>query len=176
VPVQTSYPGDALLQEGKPLRLSTKSRYGTRAVLDIATHSHQGPVTLNDISARQEISKKYLEQIVHRLLKVGLLVSVRGPQGGYLLAKTPARIRLGEIIRALDGPVAPVRCVDEPRICDRARHCVTRHVWSEIKQSVEAVIDRITIADLTSRQSGVDGLLSPTRKTKRGPARPTKSR
>jgi len=92
------------------------------------------------------------------------------------LAKTPARIRLGEIIRALDGPVAPVRCVDEPRICDRARHCVTRHVWSEIKQSVEAVIDRITIADLRSRQSGVDGLLSPTRKTKRGPARPTKSR
>jgi len=158
------------------LRISTKSRYGTRAALDIAIHAHTGPVTLNDISARQGISKKYLEQIIHRLLKAGLLLSVRGPRGGYLLGKTPDRIRLGEIIRALDGPVTPVRCVDDPSLCDRTPHCVTRHVWSEIKQSVESVIDRITLADLKRRQCGPDGLVAQSRKKRRTPVHSKPSR
>lgn len=158
------------------MRISTKSRYGARAVLDIAIHGDQGPVTLNQISARQEISKKYLEQIIHRLLKAGVLVSLRGPQGGYLLGRPAARIRLGEIIRSLDGPVAPVRCVDEPEICDRTERCVTRDVWTEIKESVESVIDRITVADLASRQDALNDLLPGSRKKVRPAVRTKKKR
>jgi len=91
------------------MRLSTKSRYGTRAVLDIALHSHNGPVTLNDISVRQEISRKYLGQIVHQLLAAGILESIGGPRGGYIMGRSPKKTKLGEIIRILDGSMAPVR-------------------------------------------------------------------
>jgi Rrf2 family protein len=133
------------------MRLSTKSRYGTRAVLDIALHEHSGPVTLTDIAERQELSKKYLGQIVTQLLAAGILESMRGPQGGYVLGRDPKLIRLGEIIRTLEGSVAPVRCVDNPALCRRNKQCVTREVWSALKEGVESVIDKVTIADLVKK-------------------------
>ena len=140
------------------MRLSTKSRYGTRAVLDIALHGRNGPVTLKDMSRRQEVSRKYLGQIINHLLTAGILESIRGPQGGYVLSRPPDSIRLGEIIRALDGSVAPSRCVDNPGVCDRNPKCVTREVWTRVKESVESVIDETTIADLVARQKDLESL------------------
>jgi Rrf2 family protein len=133
------------------MRLSTKSRYGTRAVLDIALHEHNGPVTLADIAGRQDLSKKYLGQIVTQLLAAGILESMRGPRGGYVLGKNAESIRVGEIIRAMDGSVAPVRCVNNPTLCKRSADCVTREVWIQVKERIESVIDGITIAELVRR-------------------------
>jgi len=120
-------------------------------VLDIALHEHKGPVTLTDIAERQDLSKKYLGQIVTQLLAAGILESMRGPQGGYVLGKDPRSIRVGEIVRILEGSVAPVRCVDNPGSCRRNRGCVTREVWVTVKERVESAIDGITIADLMKR-------------------------
>jgi len=140
------------------MRLSTKSRYGTRAVLDIALHAKEGPVNLGDISARQEISKKYLGQIISQLLAAGILESIRGPQGGYILSRSPKEINVGEIIRTLDGSLAPVRCVDKPDLCDRTEKCVTREIWTKVKVSMESLFDQITVADLMVRQDELDAL------------------
>jgi Rrf2 family protein len=134
------------------MRLSTKTRYGTRAVLDIAMHGENGPVTLNEIAERQDLSKKYVGHIVNQLLAVGILESVRGPQGGYMLARPARKIRLGEIVRALDGSLSPVRCVEKPGFCDRSTKCAVREVWVALKEAVESVIDRITVAELVKRQ------------------------
>jgi|YNPNPStandDraft_1061719.scaffolds.fasta_scaffold82766_2 Rrf2 family protein len=133
------------------MRLSTKSRYGTRAVLDIALYEHEGPVTLNDIARRQHLSKKYLGQIVTRLLAAGILESMRGPHGGYVLARDPASIRVAEIIRVLEGSVSPVRCVEVPASCRRTKTCVTRQVWATLTQSIESAMDGISIADLVEQ-------------------------
>ncbi len=139
------------------MQLSTKSRYGTRAVLDIALHFHKGPESLNNISARQEISSKYLGQIVTRLLAAGILESVRGPRGGYVLGRSPGKIKVGEIIRVLDGSMAPVRCADRSEICERNSTCAVREVWVQMKESMESVVDDITVADLVNRQKELDG-------------------
>jgi Rrf2 family protein len=143
------------------MRLSTKSRYGTRAVLDIALHTQEGPVHLGDISARQDISRKYLGQIMSQLLTAGILESIRGPQGGYMLSRSPKEIKLGDIIRTLDGSLAPVRCVDKPDLCSRTERCVTREVWTQAKESMESLFDQITVADLMERQEELDALTSP---------------
>ncbi len=135
------------------MRLSTKSRYGLRAIIDIALNGGEAPVSLHEMSVRQEISRKYLAQIVNQLSAAGILESVRGPQGGYVLARPAERITLGEIIRTLDGSVAPSRCVDNPRVCPRNEGCVTREVWTRMKECLESVIDGTTLADLVSRQS-----------------------
>jgi len=140
------------------MRLSTKSRYGTRAVLDIALHAQKGPVNLSDISERQEISRKYLGQIISQLLTAGILESIRGPQGGYVLGRKPKEIRLGDIIRTLDGSLAPVRCVDKPDLCNRTAKCVTREVWTKAKESMESLFDQTTVADLMERQEELDAL------------------
>ena len=143
------------------MRLSTKSRYGTRAVLDIALHAQNGPVNLGDISARQEISRKYLGQIISQLLTADILESIRGPQGGYILGRSPKEITLGDIIRTLDGSFAPVRCVDKPSLCKRTEKCATREVWAKAKESMECLFDEVTVADLMERQEELDALTSP---------------
>ena len=121
-------------------------------------HGRNGPVTLKDMSRRQDVSRKYLGQIINQLLTAGILESIRGPQGGYVLSRPPDTIRLGEIIRALDGSVAPSRCVDNPTICQRNTNCVTREVWTRVKESVESVIDETTVADLVARQKDLNAL------------------
>ena len=138
------------------MRLSTRSRYGTRAVLDIALHGDSGPVTLKEMSRRQDLSRKYLGQIINQLLTAGILESIRGPRGGYLLSRSPDQIRLGEIIRALDGSVAPSRCVENPGVCERNGNCAAREVWTRVKESVESVIDETTVADLVARQKDIE--------------------
>lgn len=134
------------------MRFSTKIRYGTRAVVDIAMHGAKGPVTLNEIAKRLDVSKKYIGHIVNQLLSAGILESIRGPQGGYMLARSPKEIRVGEVLRTLDGSMAPVRCVEKPDSCRMSRRCATQEVWIKIKESVDAVIDGLTVADLVKRQ------------------------
>jgi Rrf2 family cysteine metabolism transcriptional repressor len=129
------------------VRLSTRGRYGLRAMLDMAMDQSDRPITLNSISERQGVSIGYLEQLMVPLKKEGLIRSVRGAQGGYLLARDPKDITVGDIIRALEGPIAPVACVSEdyPEECDRAEGCVTRLVWAKVRDSIVEVLDSLTL-------------------------------
>jgi Rrf2 family protein len=135
------------------MRLSTKSRYGVRALFDIAYHSIGLPTQIKDISRRQTISPRYLEQIFQKLKKAQILGSKRGPNGGYYLLKEPADISLGDIVRATEGPFELVFCVsDAPRKkCPRKDDCVASDMWLDISNQIEVFFDSISIADLCER-------------------------
>lgn len=134
------------------MRLSTKGRYGVRALVDIALNSDGGPVLLKDIARRQEISAQYLEHLVAPLIRAGILRSIRGAKGGIALAKPPEEIRLSQVIEVLEGSVAPVECVDNAALCARSAQCVTRDVWGEIKAAIMGVLESLTLKDLMDRQ------------------------
>jgi Rrf2 family protein len=134
------------------MRLSTKGRYGVRALVDIALNSDGGPVLLKDIAKRQDISAQYLEHLVAPLIRAGILRSIRGAKGGIALAKPPEEIRLSRVIEVLEGSVAPVECVDNPGLCARSKECVTRDVWSDIKAAIMGVLESQTLKDLMDRQ------------------------
>ncbi|MCR1897943.1 Rrf2 family transcriptional regulator [Irregularibacter muris] len=132
------------------MKLSTKGRYGVTAMFDLAVRYGQGPISIKEISDRQLISEPYLEQLFATLRKAGLVNSVRGAQGGYYLAHEPKKITVGNVIRVLEGPIAPTECVLEkdPRACTKSDLCVTRGIWEDIRNSINNVIDNITLADL----------------------------
>ena len=133
------------------MKISTKGRYALRLMLDVALHSHGAAVPLRDVAQRQEISDKYLEQIVTQLSRAGLVRSVRGAGGGYLLTREPEEYTVGEILRVLEGNLAPVSCVDGSDCCDRVDHCVTVDVWRQIQEAVSSVVDHITLRDLVEQ-------------------------
>lgn len=135
------------------MKISTKGRYALRLMLDLA-YNHTGSfIPIKNISQRQDISDKYLEQIITQLSRAGLVKSARGAQGGYMLAKEPQEYTVGEILRLLEGNLAPVACVDDTNdACTRADECVTMEVWREIKDAVNKVVDNITLADLVEQQ------------------------
>jgi Rrf2 family cysteine metabolism transcriptional repressor len=132
------------------MKLSTKGRYGVKAMLDLAVHSSEGHIPLKSIAERQNISENYLEQLFALLRKEGIVKSIRGAQGGYMLAHDPQEITVGSILRALEGSLAPVDCVTEndPAHCDRAERCVTKSIWTKIRDKVNEVVDSITLKDL----------------------------
>lgn len=132
------------------MRLSTKGRYGLKAMFDLALNFGEGPVALNGIAERQNISVHYLEQLFASLRKAGLVKSIRGAQGGYILADHPQNITVGDIIRTLEGPLAPTECVaDDPsNECLKADYCVTRTIWEKIRDSINHVVDSITLQDM----------------------------
>lgn len=136
------------------MKLSTKGRYGVRAMFDLALNNGKGPIPLNSIAERQNISEHYLEQLIALLRKAGLVKSVRGAQGGYVLARAAEEITIGDIIRVLEGPIAPVDCVNEEEEspCKNAEFCVTRNVWAKVRDSVTDVLDSITLAQLVKDQ------------------------
>jgi len=134
------------------MKLSTKGRYGTRAMIDLALHYGQGPVLLKDIAKRQEISDKYLEHMITSLRVAGLVKSIRGAYGGYILAKPPAQIKLSQIIKVLEGSIAPVECVDDPKTCSRAELCVTRDVCMEIKRAIDEILESLSLQDLVKQE------------------------
>lgn len=134
------------------MKLSTKGRYGTRALLDIALHQGERPVQLKAIAQRQQISLHYLEHIIAPLIAAGMLRSTRGAGGGVSLGKLPEEIRLSEVIRVLEGSIAPVECVDDPNVCPRADICVTRDIWAEMKEAMAGVLESTTLQDLVERQ------------------------
>jgi len=134
------------------MKLSTRGRYATRALLDLALHQEEEPVLLKDIAQRQQISLQYLEHLITPLIGAGIVVSTRGPRGGVSLAKLPEEIRLSEVIQLLEGSLAPVECVNNPGICTRSELCVTRDIWSELKKAMNGVLKSTTLQDLVERQ------------------------
>lgn len=133
------------------MRLSTQSRYGVRAIFDIAYHSEGLDTQVKDISRRQGISPRYIEQIFQKLKRAGIIGSKRGPAGGYFLNKKPEEITVGEIIRVTEGGIDPVLCLDpedSTRPCDRLGECVTRLIWNEAGNRLKEYFDSVTIQDL----------------------------
>ncbi|NLC42647.1 MAG: Rrf2 family transcriptional regulator [Clostridiales bacterium] len=132
------------------MKLSTKGRYGVKAMFDLALRGGDTPLPIKTIAERQGISEAYLEQLVASLRKAGLVESVRGAQGGYLLAHSPKDITVGSVIRTLEGSMAPADCVAENNKveCEKLDYCVTRPIWEKIRISVDNVIDSITLQDM----------------------------
>lgn len=136
------------------MKISTKGRYALRLMLDLATYSAGGPVCLKDVAKRQQISDKYLEQIIATLNKAGYVRSIRGAQGGYLLKKEPEEYTVGMILRLTEGDLAPVSCVGaEKEECERKSGCVTIRIWQQINDAVNQVVDNITLADMLEWQA-----------------------
>lgn len=135
------------------MKLSARAQYSTRALLDLALHQEEGLVPLKDIAQRQQIPLSYLEHLITPLIAAGIVQSTRGPKGGVSLAKSPEEIKLSEIIYLLDGSVALVACVDRPEVCHRSASCVTRDVWSELKEAMDTILESTTLQDLVERQT-----------------------
>lgn len=133
------------------MKFSTRARYGLRAMLELAlNYELNEPTPLFQIAERQLISEGYLEQMMNVLRKGGLVRSVRGAQGGYLLSREPSKITAGEIVRCLEGPLNPTDCVSEeyPEKCIRAELCVTRLLWGRVREAIATVLDSTTLADM----------------------------
>jgi Rrf2 family protein len=133
------------------MKLSTRGRYATLALLDLALHQGQRPAQLKDIAQRQEISLPYLEHLVTPLIAGGIVRSIRGARGGVWLAKAPEEIKLSEVLQLVEGSTAPVECIDNPGVCSRSASCVTRDVWSELKKAMDDVLESTTLQDLVER-------------------------
>ncbi|MBQ9267882.1 MAG: Rrf2 family transcriptional regulator [Oscillospiraceae bacterium] len=135
------------------MKISTRGRYALRMMLDIALHSDEGSISLKSIAQRQEISVKYLEQIVTPLSRGGLLQATRGAQGGYWLNRLPEDYTVGEILRTIEGSLAPVACLDSGEAyCQRIGQCVTVEVYRRIDEAIDNVVDNITLQDLVDIQ------------------------
>jgi len=130
------------------MKLSTRSRYGTRILVDLARHKDQGPVQIGKISKRQDISVKYLEQLIRPLKQADLVTSVRGPKGGHLLAKEPEEITLGQIVRLFEGQSELVECISNPEKCSMSDDCQVRLAWQDATKVLYEKLDSTSIADL----------------------------
>src|SRR5690554_2480499 len=142
------------------MKLSTKGRYGVRAMFDLAMHAGEGAIALKSVAQREQISEKYLEHLFASLKKAGLIHSVRGAQGGYRLARPAAEITLGDIIRVLEGPVAPTECVvkgSASETCDRSAECVMHQVWGRLSDEINAILDSITLEEIVEEQRKLTG-------------------
>ncbi len=146
------------------MKLSTKGRYGLRAMIDLAIHSEKEAVSIASIAARQKISESYLEQLIPKLRKAGMILSVRGAGGGYMLAKPANEISVGDILRALEGSLDPVDCAGLPGAsgCEEAGGCVTKYVWQKINESINQTVDGMNLEELikASKGEGKPGLNS----------------
>jgi Rrf2 family protein len=134
------------------MKLSTRSRYSTRLLLELALSYSKGPVLLKEISKSQEISLKYLGQLIIPLKIAGLIKSTRGAHGGYFLSKSPKDIRLSEIITAVEGPLNLVECIDNPGICNRSGSCITKDIWTEINDKFMEIFESYTLQQIMERQ------------------------
>lgn len=143
------------------MKLSTQTRYGVRAIFDIAYHSGGGETQVKDISRRQGISPRYIEQIFQKLRKAGILGSKRGPNGGYFLIKKAEEISIGQIIKVTEGNINPVNCTINKgvkKICEKSGNCVTQVVWNEAGKKLKEYFDSVTIKDLCdmARMMGIE--------------------
>lgn len=140
------------------VKISTKGRYALRLMIDLAERSDGTPVSLKEVAKRQNISEKYLEQIISVLNRAGFVRSIRGAQGGYLLKKEPKDYTVGMILRLTEGSLAPVACIeDDEVICERQNACVTIMVWKRINDAISGVVDSITLQDLVDWQHERNG-------------------
>ncbi|MBC7321275.1 Rrf2 family transcriptional regulator [bacterium] len=130
------------------LRLSTKARYGLRALISLARHYGEGPIMAKIIAKEEGISENYLEQIMELLRRSGVVRSVRGAQGGFILVKPPQDIKVKEIIDILEGPITLVDCLSSPGICEKSKNCPARILWEELKENITKFLESKTLADL----------------------------
>ena len=135
-----------------PMKLSTRARYGTRALLDLALYGGDGPVLVKDIAHRQQISPMYLVHLLNPLITAGIIRTSRGARGGIRLGRPPAEIRLSEVIGLLEGSMTSVQCIDDPAYCARSDTCVTRELWGELEKAMNGVLESRTLQDLVERQ------------------------
>ena len=135
------------------MKISTKGRYAIRLLIDLAEHQQAGYISLNEIATRQNISKKYLEQIIPILNKTGILRANRGSQGGYMLAGSPEKYTVGDILRCTEGSLDPVDCAgQDPVLCDRSADCVMLPVWKGLSRVINEYLDSITLQDILDQQ------------------------
>lgn len=130
------------------MKLSTRCRYGIHAMFDLAQNAGSGPQTIRSIAERQLIPEQYLEQIIGVLRREGLVSSVRGAQGGYMLSRPPAEITIGQLVRLLEGPVLMADCIDDADACIRSGQCPSRLVWGRLTDCINRVVDSITLQDM----------------------------
>lgn len=135
------------------MKISTKGRYALRMMADLAAHSNEGVVALKDIAERQDISKKYLEQIVPLLNRAKLLRTNRGYKGGYSLSRDPSEYTIGEILRVTEGDLAPVACLQDGSVCERRSECATLHIWEGLYKVVNEYLDGITLLDVANEMT-----------------------
>lgn len=133
------------------MKISTKGRYALRMMLDLALNSTGEYITIKSIATRQEISEKYLEQIISILNKAGFVKSIRGAQGGYRLTKDPSEYTVGSILRLTEGSISPVDCLENVELCQRSANCVTKDVWFQVYEAIADVVDNITLQDLVDK-------------------------
>ena len=147
------------------MKLSTKGRYGVMAMVDLAMNGDGGPVSLKAVAERQGLSESYLEQLAGQLRKAGLVNGIRGAQGGYTLAREAAEITVGDIIRVLEGPIAPVECASEDegpvQHCANSQGCVAKSVWVKLRDSIAKALDSVSLADLCDEAKHDGGCLPP---------------
>jgi len=138
------------------MRLSTRARYGTRLMLELALNFEKGTVFLKDIAEREEISEKYLSHLVIPLRASGLISSSRGAHGGYRLAKSPSQITLKEIVQTLEGGISFVECVKNPSVCPRVSKCAARGIWERLDKKISDELSSVHLADLMKSQKEID--------------------
>ena len=136
------------------MKLSTRTRYGIRAMLELAENRSKMPLQIKTIAQRQDISIKYLEQLMALLKSAGFIRSVRGSKGGYVLAKSADQIKLNDVFNCLEGPVTTAECVENKSYCGRAADCVARGLWAEVQEAIVNVLQSITLQDLADRAKG----------------------
>lgn len=138
------------------MKLTTKGRYAVTAMLDLSLHSQDGPVSLADISDRQDISLSYLEQLFSKLRKRGLVVSMRGPGGGYSLSRGPAEIAMSSIILAVDENVDVTNCGNSSEGCQQSKRCLTHDLWADLSGRIQSFLDDITLEDMMNRKEVIE--------------------
>lgn len=139
------------------MKISTKIRYGARAMLELASRYGEGPIDLKEIAKKEDISLKYLEQVIIPLRTAGLVKSVRGAKGGYSLAKPPSEICLQDLIAVLDGPTDLLECLRNPKSCPKANSCVTRDIWAEASNAISLLFHSITFEEMVKRKKEKEG-------------------
>ncbi len=144
------------------MRISTKGRYGLRALIDLAQYSEIEPVSINSIATRQGISERYLEQLMTLLKKAGIVKSIRGAGGGYVLTKSMDSISVGDVLRALEGSLEPVECAafSDEASCEASGGCVTKYVWKRIHESINKTVDEISLEQLVNESKSVQNIAS----------------
>ena len=148
------------------MRVSTRGRYGTRLMVDLAQHFADGPIPLAQIAKRQDLSAKYLEQIIILLKGAGLIRSARGRRGGYMLARKPENISIGEIVETLEGKLAVVDCVTEPELCYRSPECPTREIWVGMTDVLKNQLFSLTLQDILRKSEPLEELFENPNKLK----------
>ncbi|MGO8987625.1 MAG: RrF2 family transcriptional regulator [bacterium] len=139
------------------MKISTKIRYGARAMLELASRYGEGPIELKEIARKEDISLKYLEQVINPLRAAGLVKSIRGSKGGYSLAKAPSQICLYDVVESLEGALNLVECLHDSKVCQKTSSCVTRDIWKEVSDAISQIFYSVTLEDMVNRRKEKEG-------------------